>query len=101
MKHNLILLIITILFSSCANEITYCDQGVTKEVGSYGLFTQSSADPNVKYEASAGNAIWSIILIETIIAPVYFVGWSIMTPVSTVDGCTHCPCETGKSTTYK
>ncbi len=48
----------------------------------YGLFNQaSSSSSKVCYELSVGNVIWSIILVETVIFPVYFIGWSIMNPV--------------------
>ena len=44
-----------------------------------GLFQEKN--PNIHYEVSVGNVVWSIILVETIIAPVYFVGWSIYNPI--------------------
>lgn len=48
----------------------------------YGLFNESSSkSKNVCYEISVGNIVWSIILAETIIFPVYFVGWSLWNPV--------------------
>ncbi|HVB19768.1 MAG TPA: hypothetical protein VNF51_00555 [Candidatus Paceibacterota bacterium] len=48
----------------------------------YGLFNENSdKSKNVCYEISAGNVVWSIILIETIVFPVYFIGWSIYNPV--------------------
>lgn len=47
----------------------------------YGLFNDSSSrSKNVCYEISVGNVIWSIILAETVIFPIYFVGWSIYNP---------------------
>ncbi len=48
----------------------------------YGLFNEASnKSSKVCYELSAGNVIWSIILVETVIFPVYFIGWSIYNPV--------------------
>lgn len=44
-----------------------------------GLFTEKN--PSIHYEVSAGNVVWSILLIETIAFPVYFVGFSIWNPV--------------------
>lgn len=44
-----------------------------------GLFTEEN--PDIKYKISVGNVVWSIILVETIIAPVYFIGWSIKNPI--------------------
>jgi len=48
----------------------------------YGLFNEkSSKSNNVCYELSVGNIVWSIILVETIVMPIYFVGFSIYNPV--------------------
>jgi hypothetical protein len=33
------------------------------------------------YEASFGNIVWSVLTIETVILPVYFIGWSIFNPI--------------------
>lgn len=38
--------------------------------------------PNVKYELSAGSVIVAIIFSETIIVPVYVVGWDLYAPVA-------------------
>lgn len=48
----------------------------------YGLFNEgSSKSRNICYEVSVGNVVWSIILIETIIMPIYFVGFSLYNPI--------------------
>ena len=48
----------------------------------YGLINASERqNPNVEYDISIGNLVWSVLLCETIIAPVYFFGWDIMKPV--------------------
>lgn len=53
-----------------------------KKIPTYGLFNfQTKKVDNIKYEISMGNVIWSIILCETIIAPVYFIGYSIYNPI--------------------
>ena len=53
--------------------------------GSYhepvGIFTLNQRDPDVCYEVVVGNVIWSIVLVETIVAPIYLVGWQILEPV--------------------
>lgn len=54
---------------------------VTHVYPTVGLFTLDQRSPDICYEVSVGNVIWSIILIESIVFPVYFVGWSIMNPV--------------------
>jgi len=39
-------------------------------------------DPKIQYEPSWGNIIWGVVLIETVIAPIYFFGFSCMNPVA-------------------
>lgn len=46
----------------------------------YGLFSQNEKDPDVCYTTIAGNVVWAIILVETIVAPVYFIGFSLYEP---------------------
>lgn len=76
-------LIFTVLLSSCADSLTY-ENGQGNEVTAYsvGLFNQDDKDPNVNYKLCVGNTVWSVILVETLVAPLYFVGWSILEPVS-------------------
>lgn len=55
------------------------------EAVSYGWANyQTKRDTRVIYEPVCGNIVWSIILSETIVAPIYFTGWSIMEPVALV-----------------
>lgn len=94
MKNSLVLaLTLSLLLASCGrplqvNERTYPTYGFLNE--------SNSRSKNVCYEVSIGNVIWSVILFETIIAPIYFIGWSLFNPIrmkldpddscSTVDG---------------
>ena len=74
----LVLIVMSLTLSSCGQtlstgQITY---------PTYGLFNESTdKSKDVCYKISVGNVIWSIILIETIIAPIYFVGFSLYNPV--------------------
>ena len=74
--------VLSLLLAGCGRP-QYLGQGpVQKYYPTYGLFNEgSSKSKNVCYEISVGNVIWSIILIETFIFPIYFVGWSIYNPV--------------------
>ena len=36
----------------------------------------------INYDVVAGNVVWSVLLAETIIMPIYFIGFSIQEPVS-------------------
>lgn len=74
------LLIAGILFSGCADKKTI--EGTTYDT--YGVFNESNnKNPKIEYELSIGNVIWGILLVETIIAPVYFFGFSLYEPVDT------------------
>ena len=41
----------------------------------------------VNYKVITGNVVWGIILIETVIAPIYFFGFSLWEPVSIKPKC--------------
>ena len=52
------------------------------EYDTYGLLNESEKkNPNIEYRVIVGNIIWSAILVETVIAPIYFLGFSIYEPV--------------------
>jgi len=58
--------------------------GVT--YGTYGLLNEGSKrNENIEYEVIWGNVVWSVILIETIVAPIYFLGFSLFEPVGKID----------------
>ena len=79
MKRVFIALIVaSLVLSGCGHPM---DIG-SKHYPTYGLINESSSrSGQMCYEISVGNVIWSIILIETIIMPIYFVGWSLYNPV--------------------
>ena len=51
------------------------------EYDTYGIFTLDEKANNIKYKVIVGNVVWSIILMETIVAPIYFLGFSLFEPV--------------------
>lgn len=56
------------------------------EYDTYGLLNQNEKkNPLIEYEIIVGNVIWSIILIETIVFPVYFIGFSLFEPVDKIN----------------
>lgn len=65
------------LITGCGSNKTI--DGVT--YGTHGLFNSDEANPNIEYKIIIGNVVWSIILIETVVFPVYFIGFSIYEPV--------------------
>ena len=52
----------------------YCD--------TYGFLNEEDRCEEVQYKIITGNFIWGIILVETVIAPLYFFGFSLYEPVS-------------------
>lgn len=48
----------------------------------FGLFNKEEVkDPYVHYDIICGNVIWGCLLFETIIAPIYFFGFSMWEPI--------------------
>lgn len=77
MKKIIASLLIATLLSACGHPMDYNG----KHYPTVGLFNDENKSKNMCYEVSAGNVVWSILLVETIVAPIYFVGFSIMNPV--------------------
>lgn len=82
MKRSIAVVVALSLFAAGCGKPQYLGDGKDqKYYPTYGLFNEgSSKSRHVCYEISVGNVVWSIILIETIIFPLYFVGWSIYNP---------------------
>jgi len=77
----LVLSILAMMFS-CANSKEI--DGITYDT--YGLINkENKRNPDIQYEVVWGNVIWSVILSETIVVPVYMIGFSIMEPVGKID----------------
>jgi len=53
-----------------------------KVYDTYGLLNiNKKKNPDIEYKVIIGNVVWGCILVETIIAPVYFFGFSLYEPV--------------------
>jgi flavoprotein len=64
--------------SSCGADLTingnhYDTFGIANE--------EANRDPRIVYEISAGSVIWAILLCETVVVPVYIIGWDLWQPV--------------------
>lgn len=71
------LLLSAMLLAACADNKVING----KEYETYGLINkEDTKDPNVKYSVSWGNIIWGCLLVQTVIAPVYFFGFSLWEP---------------------
>ena len=48
----------------------------------FGMLNESAIrDPSITYEVSFGSVMVAIILSETVIVPIYVIGWDLMEPV--------------------
>jgi len=82
MKRTLLLaaaLASTLLLTACGNDKVING----KDYQTYGVFNEDDVkDPAIRYEVSPGSVIWAIILCETVVFPVYIIGWDLWQPVS-------------------
>ena len=82
MRKILILTITAITLLSCASKKKI--DGTTYDT--YGLANElSNKNDSIQYEVSPGSVICAIIFCETIIAPVYILGWDLYQPVRKID----------------
>lgn len=72
----LIIWLSIVLLSSCAEE-KKINNVVYKP---YGLLNPEVKSDSVEYSISAGSVICAIVFSETLIAPVYIVGWDLYEP---------------------
>jgi hypothetical protein len=80
---NKFLIIILIL-----STITACGDSKVidgKQYETYGLINRDEVrNPKIEYQLITGNVVWGIILFETVVAPVYFFGFSIYEPIEKI-----------------
>ena len=82
-----LVLSLTLSLQACADPKNI--DGITYDT--YGVFNESEKkNPSVEYHLCIGNVIWGILLIETIVMPIYFFGFSLYEPIgrkgSTIKG---------------
>lgn len=85
MKKTLLALAAVLALTACSQPANLATgpNGEVKHYPTYGFFNQDELrSDKVCYRLSVGNVVWSVLLIETIIAPVYFVGFDLFEPVS-------------------
>lgn len=71
-----------ILFTSCADSKTFYIDGKKTEVKPYGWMNADARKvPGVTYKVCVGNVVWSVVLGETLAAPLLFTGLSLFEPV--------------------
>jgi hypothetical protein len=73
-----VLVAFALLAAGCGQPKTI--DGVTYDT--YGFINaDTKKNPKIRYEVSTGNVIWSILLGAGLIAPVYFIGFSLYNPI--------------------
>lgn len=82
-----VLVIVSILtmISGCAQSkvLDYVNEGGVRSEYLFkpiGLFTMNDMNEDVQYKVSIGNIIWSVLLVETIVAPIVLIGWYLWYP---------------------
>ena len=83
MKKLIVLLLVVALLSIGCGDVKTID-GVTYDT--YGVFTMNTdANPDIRYRLIIGNVVWSVLLCQTIVMPIYFVGFSLWEPIGRKD----------------
>ncbi len=70
----------SLLLTGCGSTKTI--NGVTYDT--YGLMSPEKHNPKIEYRVIWGNVVWAVLLSETIVAPIYFAGFSLFEPVQPV-----------------
>ena len=86
MKKLILLALAAVMMAGCADEKTFQKaDGTTFTAEPYGWMNTSRKVDGVVYDVCPGNIVWSIVLGETVIAPVLFTGLSLWEPVDYVE----------------
>ena len=76
-----LILMMCVMVSGCGNSRVI--GGV--EYDTYGLMNKDeNRSPKIQYEVIWGNVFWGVIFAETLIAPIYFFGFSLFEPVGEI-----------------
>ena len=74
--------IVSVLLASCADSKTFNINGKDVEVEPYGWMNETAMkNDSIVYQVSAGNIVWSIIGVETIVLPIVLTGNYLYEPV--------------------
>lgn len=82
MKKIFLALSAAFMLASCADSKMMHIDGKDVEVKPYGWMNSNSRKvEGVKYDVCVGNIVWSVVLGETVLAPVLFTGLALFEPV--------------------
>ena len=85
MKKIILLIFAISLIAGCGVEKEYRGRTV-KTVGVFNILNDEK-NICIKYNVSIGNVLLGAVLIETIIAPIYFFGFDMFNPSAIKEGC--------------
>jgi len=81
MKKLIVFTFSILLLSSCSHKQTFKTEAGPVEAVGYGIANEDSKKlPNVVYSISPLNVILAILFCETIVVPIYVVGWELYEP---------------------
>ena len=83
-----LILIVALFAASCGkskviNGIEYKPVGIASKYVPHNLVKTTYSD-EIQYDICWGNVVWGIVLCETVIAPIYFFGFSMFNPISEI-----------------
>lgn len=82
MKKIFLLLSITIILIGCAEDKELTLNGRTEIFETYGWADYDELkNDSIYYKVCVGNVVWSVIGVETIIAPIWLTGWDLYEPI--------------------
>lgn len=78
----IVLLLSVVMFTGCADSKTFKDKEGKEIVAEpFGFANEYKAVPGVIYEPCLGNLVWSILGCETVVIPVWLIGYEFYEPV--------------------
>ena len=81
---KILMLLMLIINISCADSKTFKIDGKDVLIEPYGWADLSIKNENIRYKTNVGNVVWSVLLSETIVAPIVFTGWYLFEPIELI-----------------
>lgn len=82
MRKLVTVLVTIILLTSCADSKEFTIDGKKQTIEPYGWFDLEAKNDSINYKVNVGNVIWSVVLVETVAAPILITGYQLFEPVS-------------------
>ena len=84
-----IIIIILIIAALCGVGLHSCSSNDAIDgvkYSTYGIINESEMkNPNIRYEISTLSVVLAVVFSETIIVPIYIIGWDLFEPVGKVN----------------